>query len=301
MPGLWNRGRGDPAGRETQILGWLFVIPSLVAVAALVLYPMIHGFRQSIRSGGFLFGEKPGYVGLGNYRDVIHDPVSRQAMVHTVWYVLLAVSLELVLGILVAVTLHRVFRGRGFVLAVLILPWALPSVVSGVLWQRVFDPDNGLLNSVLLKLHVISQPHVWLASGRGAIFYITLVHVWGVLPLISLIFLAGLQSIPDEVYSASSVDGAGPVRQFRHITLPLLRPSVAIALTVGTLLAISIFDEIYVLNGQALNTRSILMQVYNTAFVQADFAHGTALAFLLAAITAVLGVLYALALRRATV
>jgi multiple sugar transport system permease protein len=301
VPKVRHRRGGDRAARETQILGWLFVIPSLLAVAALILYPMAHGFKQSIRSGGFLFGEKPGYVGMRNYTDVIHDPVSRQAMVHTVWYVLLAVSLELVLGILVAVTLHRVFRGRGFVLAVLILPWALPSVVSGVLWQRVFDPDNGLLNSVLLDLHVISQPHVWIASGRGAIFYITLVHVWGVLPLVSLIFLAGLQSIPDEVYSASAVDGAGPVRQFTHITLPLLRPSVAIALTVGTLLAISIFDEIYVLNGTALNTRSILMQVYNTTFVQADFAHGTALAFLLAGITAVLGVLYALALRRATV
>jgi multiple sugar transport system permease protein len=301
VPSPWHRRGGDRAARETQILGWLFVIPSMLAVTALILYPMLHGFRQSIRSGGFLFGEKPGYVGMRNYGDVIHDPVSRQAMVHTVWYVLLAVSLELVLGILVAVTLHRVFRGRGFVLAVLILPWALPSVVSGVLWQRVFDPDNGLLNSVLLDLHVISHPHVWLASGRGAIFYITLVHVWGVLPLVSLIFLAGLQSIPDEVYSASAVDGAGPVRQFTHITMPLLRPSVAIALTVGTLLAISIFDEIYVLNGTALNTRSILMQVYNTTFVQADFAHGTALAFLLAAITAVLGALYALALRRATV
>jgi multiple sugar transport system permease protein len=289
------------ADTERQILGWLFVAPAIVLVVVLVLYPMVHGFQQSIESGGFLFGEKPGYVGLRNYKDVLNDPVSRDAMRHTLEYVVLAVALEMVLGIFVAVTLHRVFRGRGFVLAVLILPWALPSVVSGVLWQRVFDPDNGLLNSVLLDLHVISQPHVWIASGRGAIFYITLVHVWGVLPLVSLIFLAGLQSIPDEVYSASAVDGAGPVRQFTHITLPLLRPSIAIALTVGTLLAISIFDEIYVLNGQALNTRSILMQVYNTTFAQADFAHGTALAFLLAGITAVLGVLYALALRRATV
>jgi multiple sugar transport system permease protein len=222
-------------------------------------------------------------------------------MRHTLEYVLLAVSLELVLGLFVAVTLHRVFRGRGIVLAILILPWALPSVVSGVLWRRVFQPDNGFLNSVLLQLHVISHPHVWLASGRGAIIYITLVHVWGVLPLVSLVFLAGLQSIPEEVYSASAVDGAGPLRQFRHITLPLLRPSMAIALTVGTLLAISIFDEIYVLNGTALNTRSILIQVYNTTFVQADFAHGTALAFLLAAATALFGVLYALALRRSTV
>jgi multiple sugar transport system permease protein len=292
---------GDRSVRETQVLGWILVAPAIAAVAVLILYPLVKGFQQSIRSGGILFGEKPGYVGLRNYRDVLHDPTSRDAMRHTAEYVLLAVSLELVLGIAVAVTLHRVFRGRGFVLAVLILPWALPSVVSGVLWRRVFDPDNGMLNSVLIQLHVISQPHVWLASGRGAIVYITLVHVWGVLPLVSLIFLAGLQSIPEEVYSASAVDGAGPWRQFRHVTLPLLRPSIAIALTVGTLLAISIFDEIYVLNGTALNTRSILIQVYNTTFVEADFAHGTALAFLLGAVTAVLGGLYALVLRRSTV
>lgn len=297
-----RRNRQDRQGvREVQVLGWLFVLPALAAVGGLVLYPLVKGFRQSIRSGGFLFGEKPGYVGSRNYHDVLNDPTSRDAMRHTVEYVLLAVSLELVLGIAVAVTLHRVFRGRGIVLAVLILPWALPSVVSGVLWRRVFDPDNGLLNSVLLQLHVISQPHVWLAGGTSAIVYVTFVHVWGVLPLISLIFLAGLQSIPEEVYSASAVDGAGPWRQFRHVTLPLLRPSIAIALTVGSLLAISIFDEIYVLNGTALNTRSILMQVYNTTFVEADFAHGTALAFLLAAVTAVLGGLYALVLRRSTV
>jgi multiple sugar transport system permease protein len=298
---LWRHREGDRSAREAQILGWLFVAPAVAVVAALILYPLVTGFKQSIRSGGFLFGEQPGYVGLRNYRDVIHDPTSQSAMRHTVEYVLVAVSLEILLGIAVAVTLHRVFRGRGFVLAVLILPWALPSVVSGVLWRRVFDPDNGMLNSVLLQLHVISQPHVWLASGRGAIVYITLVHVWGVLPLISLIFLAGLQSIPEEVYSASAVDGAGPWRQFRYVTLPLLRPSIAIALTVGTLLAISIFDEIYVLNGTALNTRSILIQVYNTTFVTADFAHGTALAFLLAAVTAAFGAIYALALRRATV
>jgi multiple sugar transport system permease protein len=289
------------ADTERQILGWLFVAPAIVLVVVLVLYPMVHGFQQSIESGGFLFGEKPGYVGLRNYKDVINDPVSRDAMRHTLEYVVLAVALEMVLGIFVAVTLHRVFRGRGFVLAVLILPWALPSVVSGVLWRRVFDPDNGLLNALLMQLHIISEPHVWLASGRGAIVWITLVHVWGVLPLVSLIFLAGLQSIPEEVYSASAVDGAGPLRQFRHITLPLLRPSMAIALTVGTLLAIAIFDEIYVLNGTALNTRSILIQVYNTTFAQADFAHGTALAFLLAGVTAVFGGLYALALRRSTV
>ena len=261
---------------------------------------MVHGFQQSIESGGFLFGEKPGYVGLRNYRDVLNDPVSREAMVHTLWYVLLAVSLEMVLGIFVAVTLHRVFPGRGFVLAVLILPWALPSVVSGVLWRRVFDPDNGLLNSLLMQLHIISHPHVWLASRAGRH---RLHHARPRLGRAA----AGQPDLPGRAaeHPRRGLQRVGgrrrrPVAPVPHITLPLLRPSMAIALTVGTLLAIAIFDEIYVLNGTALNTRSILIQVYNTTFAQADFAHGTALAFLLAGLTAVLGVLYALALRRST-
>ena len=106
--------RSGYAAHENQILGWLFVVPALAAVGVLILYPMVHGFQQSISSGGYLFGEKPGYVGLRNYKDVLSDPVAREAMVHTVWYVLLAVSLEMILGVLVAVTLHRVFPGRGF-------------------------------------------------------------------------------------------------------------------------------------------------------------------------------------------
>jgi multiple sugar transport system permease protein len=274
-------------------------VPAVLAVGALVVYPLLRGFQTSIQSSGALYGETPRYVGLQNYRDVIHDPGAIDAIRHTAEYLVLAVVLELVLGLAVAMTLHRVFRGRGFVLAVLVLPWALPSVVSGALWKRVFDPDNGVLNHVLMQLHIISEPQVWLASGRWAIAFITIVHVWGVLPLVSLALLAGLQSIPDEVYSASAVDGASPWRQFRHITLPLLRPSVAIALTLGTLLAISIFDEIYVLNGTSLNTRSILIEVYNTTFNNADFAHGTALAFLLAGCTAVFGGIYVAGLRRA--
>ena len=284
---------------ETAAVGLLMVAPAVAAVGGLIVYPLVRGFQQSIESSG-QYGQPQRYVGLRNYRQVLDDPTATGAIRHTLEYVALAVSLELLLGTLVAVTLRRLVPGRGIVLAILVLPWALPSVVSGVLWRRVFDPDNGLLNSALLKLHVIHQPHVWLAGGRWAIAFITLVHVWGVLPLVSLILLAGLQSIPEELYNAASVDGAGAWRQFRHITLPLLRPALAVAATIGTLLAIAIFDEVYVLNGTALNTRSVLIQVYNTTFVEADFAHGMALAFLLAGATALLGSVYVLALRRST-
>jgi multiple sugar transport system permease protein len=290
----------DEAARESRRLGIVMVAPAVILTAVLVLYPLAKGLKSSLESGGAAFGTQPHFVGLRNYSEVLHSSTAVDSVVHTLIYMLLAVALELVLGLAVAVSLSRAFRGRAMVLAIVILPWALPSVVSGVLWRRVFDPDSGLLNSVLLSLHVIGHPHVWFASTGWALAFITLVHVWGVLPLVSLILIAGLQSIPEEVYNASAVDGATPLRQFRHITLPLLRPSIAVVLTVGTVLAVGIFDEIYVLNGTALNTRSILMEVYNTTFVDADFAHGTALAFMLTAVTALFAFSYVVGFRRKT-
>jgi multiple sugar transport system permease protein len=288
----------DIGERETTRVAMLMVAPAVIITAVFVIYPLVKGFETSLESGDAAVGGQPRFVGLRNYGDVLSSSTARDAIVHTLCYVALAMTLELVLGLIVAVVLHRIFCGRAIVLAILILPWALPSVVSGVLWRRVFDPDSGLLNSVLAQLHIASHPHVWLASRGWALAFITLVHVWGVLPLVSLILIAGLQSIPEEVYSASAVDGATPLRQFRHITLPLLRPSITIALTVGTVWAIKIFDEIYVLNGTALNTRSILVEVYNTTFVNADFTHGSALAFLLIALTALFVGVYAVAFGR---
>ncbi|MDQ6816697.1 MAG: sugar ABC transporter permease [Actinomycetota bacterium] len=297
--GRWRRVASQ-ARREDARIARLLVASAVVITVALVLYPLVLGFKSSLEAGGAATGTPTHFVGLRNYGDVLKDPEARSAVLHTLRYVALALVLEITLGVAIAVVLHRVFRGRGIVLAVLILPWALPSVVSGVLWRRVFDPDSGLLNSALMHLHIINHPIVWLASNVWALTFITLVHVWGVLPLVSLIFLAGLQSIPEEVYSASAVDGASSLRQFWHITLPLLRPSMAVALTVGTILGIGIFDEIFVLNGTAQNTRSILMQVYNTTFANADFAHGTALAFLLAAVTALFALVFVLVNRRST-
>jgi multiple sugar transport system permease protein len=290
----------DAAAQEATRVGMLMVAPAVIITAALVVYPLAKGFQTSLESADAAIGEQPHFVGLRNYGDVLQSSTAREAIMHTVIYVALAVMLELTLGLMVAVALHRFFRGRGIVLAILILPWALPSVVSGVLWRRVFDPDSGLLNSVLQQLHIVSHPHVWLASRGWALVFIALVHVWGVLPLVSLILIAGLQNIPAEVYSASAVDGATPLRQFHHITLPLLRPAIAVAVTVGTIWAVKIFDEIYVLNGTALNTRSILMEVYNTTFINADFAHGTALAFLLTAVTALFAAACAITFGRST-
>jgi multiple sugar transport system permease protein len=285
--------------RENARLGRWLVAPAVGITAVLVVYPLVLGFETSLHAQAPTLTAPSKFVGFSNYADVLKDPFTRSAFLHTLVYVVIALVLEIVGGLIIAVALHRAFRGRGIVLAVLIMPWALPSVVSGVLWQRIFAPDNGLLNSVLVNLHILHRPEVWLATG-WAIPFITLVHVWGVLPLVALILIAGLQSIPEEVYAASAVDGANPVRQFLHITLPLLRPALAVAVTVGLIQAITIFDEIYVLNGTALNTASALIQVYNTAFVDADFAHGTALAFLVAGVTGIFALLSLLTSRRSS-
>ena len=297
-PGRWRRpGSGSTLARENAWLGRWFVLPAVAITAALVVYPIIIGLQTSLHAQAPTLSAPSKFVGLSNYSALLNDPTTRSTFVHTLWYVVIALALEISGGLIIAVVLHRAFRGRGIVLAILIMPWALPSVVSGVLWQRIFAPDNGLLNSVLVNLHIIHSPEVWFANG-WAIPFITLVHVWGVLPLIALILIAGLQAIPEEVYNASAVDGATPLKQFFHITLPLLKPALAVAVIVGLIQAITIFDEIYVLNGTALNTASVLIQVYNIAFVDADFAHGTALAFIVAAATGVFALISLLITRR---
>jgi multiple sugar transport system permease protein len=285
--------------REQTILGWAFSSPVLLIIGVLVLYPLIRGLLMSFQSLDLSSGGDGSFVGLRNYSAVLRDPQTEAAALHTLGYVGCAVVIEIVGGLMVALALNRPFRGRGLVFAAVILPWALPRVVSGVLWSRIFNPDSGLLNSALIQLHLTHTNHAWFDNPYAAIFLISLVHVWGVLPLTTLILLAGLQGIPANIYAAAELDGAGAVRQFRAMTLPLLRPALGIALTTGTIAAFAIFDEIYVLAGSAYSTRSMMTQVYLTTFSGGDFGQGSALAYLLTLATAVFGIAYVRRLGRA--
>ncbi len=270
--------------------------PLFLVIVALVFVPVLLGLRLSMEH--YSYGVPGGSVGLKNYADVLRDPQTLTAAVHTAGYMTVAIVIELVLGVSFALALNQPFRGRSLVMAALVLPWALPSVVSSILWLRVFNPDNGLLNIVLLKTHVLSEPKVWFASRGWAIAFIALVHAWGVVPLITLIVLAGLQGIPDQIYAAAAVDGANGWQQFRYLTAPLLRPAIAVALTTGTVIAIAIFDEIYVLTGYQLNTYSLMMQAYQTTFTKLQFGKGAAFAYLVTLATGLFAIGYVRSLRR---
>ena len=271
--------------------------PLFLVIVVLVFVPIVLGLRLSTQA--YSYGIPGGSVGLRNYGAVLTDPDTLTAAFHTVGYKVVAVVIELTLGLCFALALNRPFSGRGLVMAALVLPWALPSVVSSLLWLRIFNPDNGLLNAVLLHLHILNQPEVWFASRGWAIVFIGMVHAWGVVPLITLILLAGLQGIPDQIYAAAAVDGANGWQQFRALTMPLLRPALAVALTTGTILAIAIFDEIYVLTGYQLNTFSLMMQAYQTTFTRLEFGKGAAFAYLVTLTTGVFALSYVRNLRRA--
>jgi multiple sugar transport system permease protein len=289
-----------PRGELSEArLGWLFVSPILVLIVLLVGYPLVLGLQMSAQKVGIYPGEETRFVGLDNYVQLLAAPETAGAALHTVGYWLVAVGVEICLGLVAALALRRPFRGRGLVLALLVLPWALPPVVSGLLWTRIFDPSSGWLNGVLYSLGLIDKYQLWFTRPGVTVPLIALVHAWSLLPLVTLILLGGLQGIPSALFEAAQLDGASGRQVLRYITLPLLRPSIAAALAIGTIVSFGIFDVIYVLVGAARDARSVMMQVYLTTFSNLDFGHGAALAVLLSVASLTVSVLYLRAFRRA--
>ena len=241
------------------------------------------------------------FTGLGNFRELFANPVILTSWVNTAVYVAIGVVLSVVLGTAIAVALRNRFRFRGVVLAIVILPWALPAVVEAVIWNWIYNPTFGVLNSALHTAHFIGGYHVWLGLERWlTIFLIEIVQVWQITPLSVVIILAALQSIQPDLYEAARVDGAGTVEMFRRISLPLIRPALAIATVEALVLSLNIFDQVYILNGIAPLGSSIMLQTYVTTFSDLNFGGGYALSLLVTVATAVrsLGAL-ALLYRRA--
>jgi multiple sugar transport system permease protein len=229
------------------------------------------------------------FIGLGNFRELFANPVIRESWVNTAVYVAIGVVLSVVFGTAIAVALQRRSRFRGVILAIIVLPWALPAVVEAVIWSWIYNPTFGVMNSALHSVHAIGGYHVWLGLDRWlTILLIEIVQVWQITPLSVLIILAALQSIQPTLYEAARVDGAGPVAMFRRISLPLIRPAIAIATVEALVLSLNIFDQVYILNGIAPLGSSIMLQTYVTTFTDLNFGGGYALSLLVTLATAAL-------------
>ena len=277
----------QPAARRRKFdpLPYLLVAPVVLFIIGLAIVPALYALTQAF------FRVQPldppvRFNGLDNFRALAADPAVTGSIGNTVAYVLIGVTLTTVLGLVMALALQHKFRGRSLVIAALILPWALPGVVEGIVWSGIWDANVGLFNSALTSVHLIDHYHVFLGSNRWlTILLIEIVQVWQITPLSALLVLAALQNIPGDLYEAAALDGCSAWSLFTRITLPLVRPGVAVAMVQALISTLNVFDQPYVLNGAAETGASLTMQTYFITFQNLDFGEGYALSLLITVVT----------------
>jgi multiple sugar transport system permease protein len=291
-----NRRVGSQAD---AFLGFLLTLPILVTMVSLVFYPLLITMWDSLHR---VKPTKPGtpFIGLENYATIFSDGATLSAWTNSAIYVVIAVIAETVFGIAAALLLNRIKRGRRWLLAVVILPWALPGVVNSVMWLWIFNPAAGLLNGALTSFGLDFENHLWFVGRFSSIAMVSVVHVWRMMPLTIVIILAALQSIPQELYDASRMDGAKPAHSFFYITLPLIRSAVAIAMTQSTVQAFNLFEEAWVLNGASHDTRPILGQIYLETFQNLNFSYGMALSLMVTLLSLVVSLSFVMRVYRDT-
>lgn len=272
-----TRGPRLTTSRE-RLAAWSMVAPALLLTVTFALYPVVDSFWLSLHHifiGVPQLGSQ--FVGPDNYLALLRDPVARQALLVTLGFVLLSTVLELLCGLMIALVIHEQFRGRGLVRAAILIPWAIPTVVASQLWRYIFNDQYGFANLLLFGDRVTAYIP-WLAYPSIAFGIVVLADVWKTSSFAALLILAGLQLIPDDLYDAARVDGAGAWQRFRHITLPLLKPALLLALLFRTMDAFRVFDLVFVMTqgGPGDATQVLQFYGYQTLFTEGRIGYGSA-------------------------
>lgn len=288
------RSRGRSGAREGgPWLAALLLLPATLVTVGLIALPLAHAFWISLHRFNLTDLQRP-FVGWANYAAVLGEPGFILALTRTAYFTVVSTLAELVLGLLIALLLHQDFRGRGLLRALVLLPWALPTIVNGMMWRWIDHPEYGALNALLHQLGLIDAYRNWLGTPWSAMHMIILADVWKMTPLVALVLLANLQTIPDELYEAAAIDGAGALAAFRHVTLPWLRTGVLVVMVLRTIEAFKVFDIIYIMTrgGPANGTQTIAYYAYTEAFSSLQFGRGAAISFLIAVAIALMAAAY---------
>jgi trehalose/maltose transport system permease protein len=263
--------------RARERLAWYLVAPSVLVVVAVAIYPLFQTFRLSFTNARFGSTRPERYVGFDNYRRLWNDSDFHGAFWHTIQFTVASVALETVFGVAIALIINSNFQGRGLVRTSMLIPWAIPTVVSSQLWKFMLNLNNGVINDVLYtRLHILDHKVAWLAETSTVLPAIIAVDVWKTTPFMALLLLAGLQIIPGDVYEAATVDGASKWQQFWQITLPLLRPALLVALIFRTLDAFRVFDIVFVMKGVSLETQTLAVYARQTMIDEQWLGRGAA-------------------------
>jgi multiple sugar transport system permease protein len=284
-----------------RALGIVMLAPMLLVLLLVIGYPLVDSFWLSLHRANLASPEQgQPFVGLSNYLYAFRQPDFWYSIQRTLYFTILSVVLELVLGILFAVLLNERFRGNLGARLAMIFPWALLTVSNGVLWAWILNPTYGVANALLVQLGVLDAPKPWLSDTFWTMNVIILADAWKTVPNMTLLLLAGLQPISADLYEAAEVDGATRWQKFTRITLPLLRPVILVAVALRTIGAFKVFDIIYVLTGNggpANSTKVIAFYDYDQAFHYLFFGYGAAISWLITAFMLVMIVIYIRLLR----
>jgi multiple sugar transport system permease protein len=280
----------NAASRRAFLFPLLLLAPALFVLLSLSIYPLIYSISVSFQTetaGGIEWG-------LKNFTRLLSDNFFLTALLHTLVFAVSALILEFSIGLALALLLNGQIRGRGFFRAALLVPMMLPTVVVGVVWRLMLNSNFGAINGTLKRFGLNTEALTWTASPRLAFLSVIAVDVWQWTPFVFLVLLAGLQAIPQEPYEAALIDGSNRWQTFRHVTLPLLKPAILIALLLRTMDLLRVFDQIFILTegGPGFATETISLYIYRTAFRFFDFGYAAAMSFVLLALTNVISTIY---------
>jgi trehalose/maltose transport system permease protein len=268
--------RPSPFDRRRTVYAWIFLLPALVIVAFVALYPLAYTFYLSFTDLRLGSPTPAKFVGLQNYDYLLKDDYFTSSVVVTVGFTLGTVLLELTLGLIIALVVNSQFRGRSAVRAAMLIPWAIPTVISTEMWKWMYNDIYGVFNDLLVnRLHILSHNVAFTAEKNTSFFSIVLIDVWKTTPFMALLLLAGLQLIPADVYDAARVDGATRLQQFTRITLPLLRPAMLVALIFRTLDALRVFDVFYVMFGNRPDMQTMATYAQQNLVSISDVGYGS--------------------------
>jgi len=291
--------------RQRVRSAWLFLIPMLLVLAAVAGWPLLRTIYFGFTNTSLADFENRQFVGFSNYLSVLKmpsgrviydgllvDPVWWRAVLNTVKFTVISVTLETIFGLVVALVLNAEFRGRGIVRAAILVPWAIPTIVSAKMWAWMLNDQFGIINDILLRLNLIDHKIAWTASADTAMAAVLIVDIWKTTPFMALLILAGLQMVPIDIYEAAKIDGIHPVKVFMKVTLPLVRPALMVAVIFRALDAMRVFDLIYVLTPNNIQTKSMSVFAKENLFDFDKFAYGSAASTLLFVLLAFFTVLY---------
>lgn len=280
--------------RREDVTSYYFIAPALVLMLALNLYPILYSIYVSLHRYDLKYPASRPFIGLRNYLDYFASEYFWSSLQHTAVFVVASVALTTIVGLGVALVLHQSFRGGALLYVVVLIPWAVPSVVNGLMWKWIYNSSFGALNGLLLSLGLIDSYQVFLGDPGRAMGMLINAFVWREVPLVAILFLTSLKAIPEDLYKAARSDGANVLQRLVHITLPNIRTAFLLVLLYETMLTLRTFDLVYVLTegGPGDATSVISWYTYRETFRNLNVGRGAALSYLIAISTFVIAYWY---------